>query len=109
MNALHAGLSTAEREARSLHDGLARPFRDVSARLLTSRPVCVPLSGRNGGGSMNRRSLLSTLRTVTAIGGIGAFAAGSALAGEGNVPSGVPHLDHVFFIMMENHAYDQIV
>jgi hypothetical protein len=30
-------------------------------------------------------------------------------ANEGNVPKGVPHLDHVFVIMMENHAYAQIV
>lgn len=30
-------------------------------------------------------------------------------ANEGRVPRGVPHLDHVFVIMMENHAYSQIV
>ncbi len=30
-------------------------------------------------------------------------------ADEGKVPKGVPHLDHVFVIMMENHAYSQIV
>src|SRR5260370_24438399 len=28
---------------------------------------------------------------------------------EGRAPSGVPHLDHVFVIMMENHAYKQII
>jgi len=28
---------------------------------------------------------------------------------EGNVPKDVPHLDHVFVIMMENHGYSQIV
>jgi hypothetical protein len=32
-----------------------------------------------------------------------------ASAQEGAVPKGVPHLDHVFVIMMENHAYDQVV
>ena len=32
----------------------------------------------------------------------------SALAGEGPTPHGVPHLDHVFVIMMENHGYSQI-
>jgi len=32
-----------------------------------------------------------------------------ALAEEGDVPKGVPHLDHVFVIMVENHAYGQIV
>jgi phosphatidylinositol-3-phosphatase len=32
-----------------------------------------------------------------------------AHAGEGPTPRGVPHLDHVFVIMMENHGYSQIV
>jgi hypothetical protein len=35
--------------------------------------------------------------------------AGPALAGEGGVPRGVPHLDHVFVILMENHGYSQII
>jgi hypothetical protein len=35
--------------------------------------------------------------------------AGAAFAAEGPVPSGVPHLDHVWVIMMENHGYGQIV
>lgn len=35
--------------------------------------------------------------------------AGSALAADDNAPKGVPHLDHVFVIMMENHGYQQIV
>jgi hypothetical protein len=34
---------------------------------------------------------------------------GSAIAAEGHVPHGVPHLDHVFVIMMENHSYGQIL
>ena len=32
-----------------------------------------------------------------------------AFAQEGSVPKGVPHLDHVFVIMMENHGYSQLV
>src|SRR5438270_3754611 len=39
---------------------------------------------------------------------VGALA-GTVFAGEGSVPKGVPHLDHVFVILMENHAYGQIV
>jgi len=35
--------------------------------------------------------------------------AGTMVAQEGPVPRGVPHLDHVFVIMMENHGYSQIV
>jgi hypothetical protein len=58
---------------------------------------------------MNRRFLGSMLRTFAAVGGICAFSAIPALGGEGTVPSGIPNLDHVFVIMMENHAYAQIV
>ena len=42
----------------------------------------------------------------------GLFASTLAIAGfaqEGPVPKGIPHLDHVFVIMMENHGYAQIV
>ncbi len=35
--------------------------------------------------------------------------AGLVSAQEGAVPHGVPHLDHVFVIMMENHGYNQVV
>ena len=34
---------------------------------------------------------------------------GTVFAGEGAVPTGVQHLDHVFVIVMENHGYSQIV
>jgi hypothetical protein len=33
----------------------------------------------------------------------------SAFAQEGAIPKGVPHLDHVFLIMMENHGYREIL
>jgi phosphatidylinositol-3-phosphatase len=33
----------------------------------------------------------------------------AACAQQGPVPKGVPHLDHVFVIMMENHGYSQIL
>lgn len=35
--------------------------------------------------------------------------AGVAFAQQGDVPKGIPHLDHVFYIMMENHGYRQII
>ncbi len=47
-------------------------------------------------------------KTAAILGLLGAAFAGSAFAGEGHVPAGVPHLDHVFLIMMENHGYSQI-
>jgi hypothetical protein len=36
------------------------------------------------------------------------LAAGGAHAGQGAVPTGIPPLEHVFVIMMENHAYGQV-
>lgn len=36
------------------------------------------------------------------------FLASTTFAAEGPVPQGVPHLNHVFLIMMENHGYSQI-
>jgi hypothetical protein len=38
-----------------------------------------------------------------------AFFASAAFAQEGPVPKGIPHLDHVFVIMMENHGYYQVL
>jgi hypothetical protein len=41
--------------------------------------------------------------------GLAAFAASSnSFAAEGSIPSGIPRLEHVFVIMMENHGYAQI-
>ena len=31
------------------------------------------------------------------------------MAAEGPVPTGIPHLDHVFVIMMENHSFGQVI
>ena len=49
---------------------------------------------------MNKAAILCLLASSVA---------GAASAQEGAVPKGVPHLDHVFVIMMENHAYAQVV
>ncbi len=40
---------------------------------------------------------------------LAATLAGTVLAQDRDVPKGVPHLDHVFVIMMENHGYQQII
>jgi hypothetical protein len=47
-------------------------------------------------------------KTTLALGLLAALA-GSAMAQEGAVPKGIPHLDHVFVIMMENHGYGEIL
>ena len=40
---------------------------------------------------------------------LSAVLAGTAAAAEGPVPTGTGHLDHVFVVMMENHAFNQVV
>ena len=40
---------------------------------------------------------------------LAAVLVGSTSAQEGPVPKGVPRLDHVFIIMMENHGYNQLI
>ena len=42
-------------------------------------------------------------------GTVAAIIAATALGAEGPIPRGVAHLDHVFLIMMENHAYVQVL
>jgi hypothetical protein len=48
-------------------------------------------------------------RLVAALGLLSASLSVPAIAGEGPVPAGIPHLEHVFIIMMENHGYGQII
>jgi hypothetical protein len=48
-------------------------------------------------------------KTVTVLGLLGTGLLGTMFAGEGPVPKGVPRLDHVFVIVMENHGYSQII
>ena len=49
------------------------------------------------------------LKSAAALFAAASLVAGPAFANEGAVPRGVPHLDHVFVIMMENHGYNQII
>ena len=46
---------------------------------------------------------------ATILGLLVSFLMSTTFAAEGPIPTGVPHLDHVFLIMMENHSYTQIV
>src|SRR6266496_3651920 len=47
-------------------------------------------------------------KMILALGGFAAFTA-TVVAQEGDMPKGIPHLDHVFVIMMENHGYREIL
>src|SRR6201997_5310569 len=48
-------------------------------------------------------------KKAATLGLVMALLVSSMFAGEGAIPRGVPHLDHVFVIMMENHGYSQII
>lgn len=49
------------------------------------------------------------LKLLAASLALAACYSGSAVAAEGATPRGIPHLDHVFVIMMENHGYSQLL
>jgi hypothetical protein len=49
------------------------------------------------------------IKKAAILGLLAAALAGTVCAQEGDVPKGIPHLDHVFVIMMENHGYNQII
>jgi len=49
------------------------------------------------------------MKTILPVLGALSCLATGAFAAEGPVPAGIPHLDHVFVIMMENHGYTQII
>ena len=48
-------------------------------------------------------------KSIASLALVAAAFATSSYAAEGASPKGVPHLDHVFVIMMENHGYQQIL
>jgi hypothetical protein len=54
---------------------------------------------------MTRKALAATLMAAT----FATMTVSPAFGNEGNVPKGVPRLDHVFVIVMENHGYNQII
>lgn len=49
------------------------------------------------------------IKKAALLGLLAVVLAGTASAQEGKVPKGIPRLDHVFVIMMENHGYNQII
>src|SRR6266567_740573 len=51
----------------------------------------------------------TTMKKATLALGLLAALSGSVIAQEGAVPEGIPHLDHVFVIMMENHGATEIL
>ena len=48
-------------------------------------------------------------KRATALGLLATALVSTAFAAEGPIPRGMPHLDHVFLVMMENHGYGQIL
>jgi hypothetical protein len=48
-------------------------------------------------------------RKAAILGCLTAATVNMVFAAEGPIPGGIPHLDHVFVIMMENHGYSQII
>jgi phosphatidylinositol-3-phosphatase len=55
------------------------------------------------------RKVITMQNKAVILGCLAAAAMNSLYPAEGPIPGGVPHLDHVFVIMMENHSYSQIL
>src|SRR6266478_1054987 len=66
--------------------------------------VCECRHGR----SLHKETSAMIRKTAT-LGVVVTALASTMCAQEGSAPKGVPHLDHVFVIMMENHGYSQIL
>jgi hypothetical protein len=49
------------------------------------------------------------MKTIVPVTALLIALAGAAFAQEGAIPKGIPHLDHVFVIVMENHGYGEII
>ena len=56
-----------------------------------------------------RGAIVTTKKMTVSIGLLATALASLASAQQGPVPRGVPHLDHVLVIMMENHGYTEIL
>jgi phosphatidylinositol-3-phosphatase len=57
----------------------------------------------------SKRKVTDMKKRAATLGLLASFLVSTTFAAEGPVPKGVPHLDHVFLIMMENHSYSQII
>ena len=73
------------------------PFGALFERKLAM--AATALKERKGTDLKQKVALLGVLAALTS----------SSWAQQGPVPKGIPHLDHVFVIMMENHGYNEIL
>jgi hypothetical protein len=73
------------------------PFGALFERKLAM--AATALKERKGTDMKQKVALLGVLAALTS----------SSWAQQGPVPKGIPHLDHVFVIMMENHGYNEIL
>jgi hypothetical protein len=74
-----------------------------SCKFAGATPLCLQLIEKL------RKGVLKMIKKAAAMALSLALVCTPIFANEGAVPKGVPHLDHVFIIMMENHAYNQIL
>src|ERR1700675_1299992 len=71
-----------------------------------TRAACAPVGRHISSQEKERKPMKNKLVLVCLL---ALSLVGTASAQEGAVSKGVPHLDHVFVIMMENHAYAQVI
>jgi phosphatidylinositol-3-phosphatase len=56
-----------------------------------------------------KRKVITMQSKAVILGCLAAASMSSLFAAEGLIPGDMPHLDHVFVIMMENHGYSQVL
>src|SRR5450631_1187338 len=70
-------------------------------------PLVCPDGRERRRNSARRGSIMK--KTALALGLLVSLGGSPGFTAEGRIPTGIPHLDHVFVIMMENHGYGQII
>src|ERR1700690_3315058 len=84
----------------------------MTVGLATESTACVRLLILRTAATQNRSSQTNQeikMKKLTLLLALLTATAAPIFAQEGSVPKGIPHLDHVFLIMMENHGYTEIL
>jgi phosphatidylinositol-3-phosphatase len=89
---------------------LALTFLQQSLLRIRAFGTIPPLAFRSSSRKENqKRKVVAMMKRAASLFLLAAGLAGTLSAQEKDVSNGIPHLDHVFVIMMENHGYQQII
>ncbi len=81
----------------------------MDSRVPMVAPALFVPERRQSQSTAEEKGEMTCSREAAALGLSLALLAAPMFANESDVPRGIPHLDHVFVIMMENHGYQQVI